>query len=308
MSRSAPATVVVVGSLNQDLTRYVAELPRPGETVFAARAASALGGKGANQAVAASRVGATVMFVGAVGSDLAGADARRALAAAGIETRELTEATTAATGTALITVDARGENTIVVDSGANLAVRPADAAAAVDRAGRDAVVVCQGELAPAVVDAAALAARRAGSRFVLNLAPVIEVAAATLATADPLVLNELEAEQLLGTPDADPAAALHRRHGAPIVVTLGGRGARLVTSHADVTIPATHVEHVVDTTGAGDAFCGVLAASLARGFDLETAVRFGVAAGGIAVASAGTTDSYPTGDELPGWNADEGVA
>jgi ribokinase len=311
MSRSLPATVVVVGSLNQDLTRYVSALPRPGETIFASAAASALGGKGANQAVAAARVGASVRFVGAIGDDLAGRGARAALEAAGVATDGLRTSTTEATGTALITVDARGENTIVVDSGANLSVDAQHATEVVERAGAHAVVLCQGELPAEVIDAVAAATQRAGSRFVLNLAPVIRVAAATLATADPLIVNELEGAQLLGSPEADAAAALQRRHGASVVVTLGGDGARLVTTDIDLAVPASAVAQVVDTTGAGDAFCGVLAAALAFGCDLEQAVRFGVTAGGVAVAGTGTTDSYPTADQLPGWAdgaRDEGAA
>lgn len=313
MSRSVPATIVVVGSLNQDLTRYVPALPQPGETVFASRAASALGGKGANQAVAAARVGATVRFVGAIGDDLAGGGARSALEAAGIITDELLTSTAAATGTALITVDADGENTIVVDSGANLTVDPQHAAAVVERVGAHAVVVCQGELPTAVIDAVASATQRVGSRFVLNLAPVVPVAPATLSAADPLIVNELEGAQLLGAADADAdaAAALQRRLGTSVVVTLGGDGARLATEHAEIAVPAAEVAQVVDTTGAGDAFCGVLAAALAFGCELEQAVRFGVAAGGIAVAAAGTTESYPTAEQLPGWGdtaRDEGAA
>jgi ribokinase len=300
-------SVIVVGSVNQDLFRYVDSLPQAGETVFATGVAAALGGKGANQAVASRLVGSDVVFVGAVGADQAGTDARSALERVGISTTHLATVDTAGTGTALIIVDRAGENTIVVDSGANRAVSPETAAEVVrELAGRgSSVVLCQGELPATVVDAVAEAARATGSRFVLNLAPVIDVATTTLAHAYPLIVNEVEADRLVGTTVQDAAAELHARYGGAVVVTLGARGARLIDDGVDTLIAGSKVD-AVDTTGAGDAFTGVLASALARGMRLEEAVRFGVAAGGIAVGAHGTAASYPRAADLIGWDqADE---
>lgn len=301
-------SVIVVGSLNHDLFRYVDSLPQAGETVLAAEVAVGIGGKGANQAVAARLVGSRVVFVGAVGDDSAGTDARSALEQAGITTTHLSTVPTAGTGTAVITVDRVGENTIVVDSGANRAVDPATAAELVRQLSPrgQSVVLCQGELPAAVVDAVAEAAHSTGSRFVLNLAPIIDVARDTLAQADPLVVNEGEAQRLLGTEAGDPASELHARYGGAVVMTLGARGARLIDDRVDLLIAGKKVDAVVDTTGAGDAFTGVLASALARGLSLEQAVNFGVAAGGFAVGASGTIDSYPGAADLPGWeSADE---
>jgi ribokinase len=294
--------LAVVGSVNQDVTQRVVELPQPGETVIARRTQITLGGKGANQAVAAARMGLPVSLVGAVGDDAAGGAALRTLAELGVDVSGVTAVAGVTTGLAQITVDERGENTIVVDSGANHAASSTAVTSALERLldGIPAVVLCQGELEPEVVDSVAGWCARLGHRLVLNLAPVIQLAAQTLAAADPLVVNRGEADRLLGHASDDPAGELAARTGNAVVVTLGPDGAVLAAAGRRTAVPARAVT-VVDTTGAGDAFCGVLAAALARGATLEAAVRAGVEAGTHAVERAGTIGSYPLRTDLATW-------
>ena len=284
--------IAVVGSINQDAFVYVDAFPKAGETVLARDGATGLGGKGANQAIAAALLGAPVSFVGAVGSDAAGSSALAALSADGVATDTIDARDDAATGAAYITVDAAGENTIIVHSGANAVVTAAGVTAALDRVDAPALVLAQGELPAVAVDAAAAWARGARLRFVLNLAPVIEVAPATLSAADPLVVNEGEAAELLGHASDDPAGELAAQLGTSVVVTLGAAGASVAADGRTWALPSPKPERVVDTTGAGDAFVGALAAALAAGHPLEYAVRVGVAAGSFAVQAGGTTTSY----------------
>jgi len=289
--------IVVVGSINQDYFVYVDEFPGAGATILARDGASGLGGKGANQAIAASLLGARVAFVGAVGGDAAGSGALAALEADGVDVTGIRILDATGTGAAYITVNGAGENTIIVHSGANAKVSADDVLAL----GSPTLVLAQGELPATAVDAAARAASAAGARFVLNLAPVIAVSPETLALADPLIVNEGEAEELLGHDSADLAGDLTARLGTSVVVTLGAQGAAVATSDRSWTEPSPAPSAVVDTTGAGDAFVGALAAALAAGRDLEFAVRAGAAAGSHAVESAGTTTSYARGvtlDEL----------
>jgi len=284
--------IAVVGSINQDAFVYVDAFPKAGETVLARDGATGLGGKGANQAIAAALLGASVSFIGAVGSDAAGSSALAALSADGVATDTIDARDDAATGAAYITVDAAGENTIIVHSGANAVVTAAGVTAALDRVDAPALVLAQGELPAVAVDAAAAWARGARLRFVLNLAPVIEVAPATLSAADPLVVNEGEAAELLGHASDDPAGELAAQLGTSVVVTLGAAGASVAADGRTWALPSPKPERVVDTTGAGDAFVGALAAALAAGHPLEYAVRVGVAAGSFAVQAGGTTTSY----------------
>ena len=264
------AQVLVVGSVNVDLVVTVAALPRPGETVTGGTFAEHDGGKGANQAVAAARAGADVRICGAVGDDPHGRRARAALEAAGVDTAALATVD-APTGVALITVAAGGENAIAVASGANHAVDPAGAAAAVAALDpRRAVVVLSLELDDAPLLAAARQAHERGITLVLNPAPARPLDPALLACAPLLTPNAHEASTLAGIPD--PAAAartLSARTGAPVVVTLGAAGALVVVpGGAAHTLPAPRVD-VVDTTGAGDVFTGVLATTLASLRDAE---------------------------------------
>jgi len=279
----APVDVCVVGSANLDLVAAAPRLPRPGETVLAAGFAEHAGGKGLNQAVAARRAGARTAFVGAVGSDEAGQRLAAALVAAGVDT-SLLATSEQPTGRALITVDERGENSIVVVPGANAAVAGATVPPA-------RVLLTQLEIPLAAVRAALQAARAAGTTTILNPAPAASLDPALLALVDLLVPNEHELA-MLGTPGELLAAGV----GA-VVTTLGAEGIRVTTPAGEWHQPPFTVT-AVDTTAAGDACCGVLAACLALGQPLERAVRTAAAAGALATTRAGALPSLPDRAEI----------
>lgn len=264
--------VLVLGSLNVDVVTRVERHPQPGETVLGGGLSRLAGGKGANQAVAAAAAGGSVVMVGAVGDDAGGEAYAARLTARGVDTARLVVHPTEPTGTALIVVDERGENSIVVVAGANGTV-DGSALAVLDDASPDDVLLVQLEIPLDTVAAACRRAAERGVRVVLNTAPYADLPADVVALADPLVANEHEASLLAGS-GATPRSLL---------VTLGGDGARW----DDLRVPAVTVEDVVDTTGAGDAFCGALAAALARGDDRADALRAGLEAGADAVRRQG---------------------
>ncbi len=301
--------VVVVGSLNVDATSYVAEFPAPGETIRALDSRTALGGKGANQAVAVRRGGAAVEFVARIGDDANGAFARAELARFGVDDGALVALDGVSTGSAQITVAESGENTIVIAAGANAAFDVAAVDAEASRFAGAALVLTQGELPTATIDRIADLAVASGTRFVLNLAPPAPVTAETLSAADPLVLNEHEA-RAIGIAPADASgddaaveawlAAAERAVGTvarSIVVTLGGAGAVAADAEGAHAVAAPRVT-AVDTTGAGDGFTGTLAAMLADGRSLEESTRLAVTAGALAVQSRGTAEAYASLDEV----------
>lgn len=275
--------VVVVGSANLDLVARTLRLPGPGETVLGSDFAEHPGGKGLNQAVAAARAGASVAFVGAVGDDDAGRTLHSVAATEGIDVSGLSVADGVATGRAVITVDDSGENSIVVVPGANASAHVGDLPAAT-------VVLAQLEIPVATVIAAFAVARTAGSRTVLNPAPVPVggLPDELLSLCDILVPNEHEVE-LLGGVDELLASGV-----AAVVVTQGAAGVT-VTEAPDATTWSVEAFEVdpVDTTGAGDAFCGALAARLAAGADLRPAVRYAAAGGALATTTAGAVPSLP---------------
>jgi ribokinase len=280
--------VVVVGSANLDLVATTRRLPGPGETVLGSDFAQHPGGKGLNQAVAAARAGASVAFIAAVGDDDAGHTLRSVAEHEGVDVSGLVVAAGAATGRALITVDERGENSIVVVPGANSAARVSSLPPA-------AVVLAQLEVPVDTVIAAFKAAREAGSTTVLNPAPVPNegLPPELLALCDVVVPNEHEVE-LLGGVDRLVAGGV----GA-VVVTRGAAGVT-VTAATDApsrSIAAFAVDPI-DTTGAGDAFCGTLACRLATGADLYSAVRSAAAAGALATTVAGAVPSLPLAAEI----------
>jgi ribokinase len=279
--------VVVVGSVNADLTVSVERLPAPGETVVGARLTRSGGGKGANQAVAAARAGGHTALVGMVGADEDGERQLRELAARAVDVSGVRRCAQAATGTAVILLTENGENSIVVASGANHRLTAADLDEDVLRSAD--VVVAQTELLPEVVDAAAAVCQRAGIRFVLNCAPVVALNEGTLAEADPLVVNEVEGAQLTTVAGTarDTASALKRVLGArSVVLTCGAHGVVVVDASGIETVPAVGV-NAVDTTGAGDAFVGTLAAALAHDASLRDAVRTAVTAAAETVTHLG---------------------
>jgi ribokinase len=264
--------VYVIGSVNLDLVVRAETLPGPGETVTGGTFERHGGGKSANQAVAAARQGAAVRMIGAVGDDDLGEEAAGQLEAEGIDVSAVQRLSSAPTGVALIAVDAKGENQIAVASGANAALSPEAVEAAL--AGADGGVALIGlEVSDAAVLAGARAARAAGLQVVLNPAPARPLSDELLALSPVLTPNGGEAAALSGEDDPEAAArVLASRTGAPVVVTVGADGALLVDGDAVERIPAPAVE-AVDTTGAGDAFNGALAAALAGGATLADAVR-----------------------------------
>jgi ribokinase len=288
--------ITVFGSINIDLVTAVPELPRPGETVLGESYRLFPGGKGANQALAAARAGAPTRMVGCVGddgfADLALAD----LSAGGVDLARVARSESN-TGCATIAVSARGENLIVVASGANLRATAAQLSD-LPLAPADSLLL-QMEVPLAENWRAVRHAKEAGLRVILNLAPAAAVPPDILTLLDVLVMNETEADQLaaaLGHATGDPAgitAALARRHDLACIVTLGAEGVVTATPADTWRDTALPVE-VLDTTAAGDAFVGVLAAGLDGGLDLKTAVRRAAAAGSLACTVAGAQPSLPS--------------
>jgi len=293
--------VVVVGSLNADLFVEVDRLPRPGETVRGSDLAVRPGGKGANQAAAAARLGADVTLVGAVGDDAHGQLLVRAARRAGVRT-ELIGHVDTATGTAMITVDDAGENTIVISPGANAHLAPADAAAGIT-AGTTVVGLCL-EIPPATVAAAVVRAQQVGATVVLNLSPFRTVEPEVLAGVDVLLVNEIELAQLVGPYDelVDASGRLSGLGPDRTVVTLGAAGAAVVDVESQTVqrVASPRVD-VVDTTGCGDAFTGGLMSRLAAGAELVDAVQTAVRVGAYAATGRGAQPSYPTAEQLASW-------
>lgn len=275
---TVPVDVCVVGSANLDLVASTARLPGPGETVLGHAYAEHAGGKGLNQAVSAARSGATTAFVGAVGDDAAGRRLRAVLESDGID-HSLLEVADAPTGRALILVDDQGENTIVVVPGANAAVTASTLPAS-------RVVLAQLEVPLDTVGRTFERARRAGAITIFNPAPASAVPEQVLASADIVVPNEHELE-LVGGVEALLAAGC-----SAVVVTLGGAGVE-VHRPDGVTAQAAYEVDVVDTTGAGDAFNGALAARLAAGDTLDGAVAWASAAGALATTAPGAVPAQP---------------
>jgi ribokinase len=294
--------VVVVGSVNRDYVCRVQTLPAPGQTVLGGEASVGSGGKGGNQAVAASLLGARTAMVARVGRDDDGRALVKDLADAWVDTTEVV-ATSSRTGMAFVLVDATGENSIVVAPGANDLLEPATTARTVrSMLAATGVLVVQAEIPDAAFDAAVLAAREVGCRAVANLAPYRPVRREVLALCDPLVVNESEASGLLGREVRGPEQAraavsdlLDRCRS--VVVTVGADGAVVGGPDGVQHVPAEPVE-VVDTTGAGDAFTGALAAALSAGQDLVAAVAIGVRAGSWAVSRPGAQASFPSAAAL----------
>jgi len=292
--------IVVAGSLNVDYVVRVSRRPAPGETVLGSDYERHFGGKGANQAVAAARLGAQVRMMGCVGFDADGTALRRALEAHDVDARSVVQVD-GPSGAAFITVDASGQNSIVVAPGANARFEAALLTRGAFEGAR--VVVLQLEVPSATVAAAARWGREAGASVVLNAAPVREQGAYDLGHVSVLVVNEFEAGVLSGRPAPRSAAealdvAAELRSRAPAVaVTLGEQGA--VWSDGNGSFPVEpFAVAAVDTTGAGDAFVGALAASLADGSRPQQAMRFASAAGALATLKRGALEAMPRRDEV----------
>jgi len=282
--------VVVVGSINVDLVVTADRLPRPGETVLGGRFARHFGGKGANQAVAAARAGASVIMVGAVGTDRFGDDSLEALASDGVDVSRVTRVDQP-TGLAIIAVAADGENQIVVAPGANAMVSTGDAALA--GLPHDSVLLTSLEIPMETVLAAVSNAARLGMVSIVNPAPAQQLPAALLGLGPILTPNEVELLAVTGTETVDGALDLLARAGAAsVVVTRGASGALLADGPRRPEFPA-HALRVVDATGAGDTFSGVLAAWLAEGSSLSDATAAATAAAGLSVTQPGARGGMP---------------
>ncbi|UYM04695.1 ribokinase [Solicola gregarius] len=291
-------TIGVFGSANLDHVVRVRSAPRLGETITGRSYEKVVGGKGANQALAAARAGADVRMVGAVGDDDGGLAIRSVLNRGGVDTSGLATKP-GPSGTAHITVDENGDNSIVVVPGANAEVRSLTDAHRAALAGCDTVLL-QLELPIRAVVEAARYAHGAGVRVVLTPAPVVPLSADQVALADVLVLNEHESAELSGVAEPRAAAqALVVMGVGVVVVTLGERGSLCVAAGADEVVeePALPVR-AVDTTAAGDTFAGCLAVALAEGQDLRAATHWATCAAALSVQRVGASPSMPDRAEI----------
>ncbi len=304
---SAPA-IVVVGSSNTDMVVQASRLPLPGETVLGGDLVIAAGGKGANQAVAAARVGGRVAFVARVGRDMFGEAALANFQREGLDTRFVVRDEQAPSGVALIVVGPDGQNIIAVAPGANHRLTVADVAAAAPAFQQARVLLLQLEIPLETVLAAAQAGRAAGATVILNPAPAPTqpLPDALYAAVDIITPNESEAAHLTGCQEpAEAARALLARGVGAVIVTLGAAGALVATRTGETWhAPGFHVT-AVDATAAGDAFNGGLAVALARGEPLAAAVRFAHAVAALSVTRLGAQPSLPTREEVEAFLARE---
>lgn len=303
MNGTSAPTVVVVGSLNADLTVRTPRLPHGGETVSGSPLSVQPGGKSSNQAAAAALLGASVSLIGAVGADVHGRSLLDAASGAGVEVSNVVMLPDVATGTAVIIVDEQAENVIVISAGANGELTPAHVPAELVR---DASVVCLAlEVPLPTVTHTATTAAGVGAEVVLNLSPYRPVPPELLEATTLVVLNEHELAQLIGidTDDGDwnrVRAVLADRCVERAVVTLGAAGCVVIDREEVTRLPAPRIV-AIDTTGSGDAFTGALAAGLAAGMGLVSAARLGVDAGAYAATGHGAQASYATRERLQSW-------
>lgn len=297
-------TITVLGSLNTDFVVAVPRLPRPGETITGDRLRTFPGGKGANQAVAAARLGGRVTMVGRVGRDVFGESLIRNLKTNGVDASGVTRDDREPTGSALILVEERGQNMIALAPGANATVGQEEVDRTLARLRPEDIVVLQLEVPLDAVRAAIDQGRAAGAVIVLNAAPATRLEDALLAQLDVLVVNEEEAALVAGdltdsqpAPHEAAARALRTAGVKTVVVTLGSEGALLYSSDRTRHIDPFRVE-VVDTTGAGDAFVGAMSVALAAGLAPDSATRFANAAGAAATTSLGAQSSLPRQSDL----------
>lgn len=297
------AKIAVVGSLNMDLVVRASRIPAPGETILGSDFRPVPGGKGANQAVAAARLGAQVAMVGRLGRDAFADSLRDNLAKAGVDHTFVLQDSEAATGAALITVDDAGENSIVVASGANMRLSPADVEAAEATIAAAGVLLLQLESPLDTVARAAEVARAHGVKVILNPAPAQPLPPTLLSLVEVLIPNEGETSLLTGKPvknqdQAETAAAALRELGVgTVILTLGARGALLASQTETELFPAFKVTPV-DTTAAGDAFVAGFGVALAEGKSFAEATRWGCAAGALATTQLGAQPSLPSREAL----------
>jgi len=298
--------LTIIGSANYDLVVKAERIPTPGETIIGGKFLTSPGGKGANQAVAAARLGADVWFVGRVGTDSFGESLSTALAGAGVRLDYLIEDAVEPTGVALIGVDARGENAITVAPGANGNTSADDVESARPAITSAFAVLLQLEIPMAAVRAAIRIAKESGAHVILNPAPVSRdaiLSADILTQVDVLTPNEHEAAIILGLPSTEnvdwntAALRLLEAGVGTVVITLGVHGSIVADSSGVRALPAYPVD-AVDTTAAGDCFSGALAVALAEGRSIDDAVRFASGAAAISVTRMGAQPSLPTRAEV----------
>jgi len=296
--------IVVVGSLNMDLVVRMPQIPKPGETLLGGVFKTFPGGKGANQAVAAARLGSHVTMVGCVGKDSFGKELQAALEAEGIDTTHILVHPRAATGVALIQVDARGQNSIAVASGANFQLTSRDVEKALAAIGQFDVVVMPLETPLETIYTAARIGSRRGAKVVLNPAPAQIMEKEILELVDVLLPNEHEIALMTGLTvksiaDVNQAALKLFQAGVKnLIVTLGERGSVVFTGEEQgLLIPACQVQ-AVDTTAAGDCFVGALGVALGEGQSLQTAAEFASAAAALSVTREGAQPSLPHRDQV----------
>jgi len=301
---SARPNVVVVGSFMMDLIVRADRMPKEGETIVGKEFQRAPGGKGANQAVAAARLGGNVTMIGRVGDDLFGQDQIQSLKAAGIETRYITVDPEAPTGVGSITLDdSSGNNRIIIIPGANMRCTPEDVQRADDALRAADVILLQLEIPIEVNRYVLKRARELGKPVIFNPAPARPLDRELLELATVVTPNETEAEALTGieirsVEDAERAALALRNQGVQtVIITLGGKGSLLYDASGPVLAPTWPVE-VVDTTAAGDAFNGAFAVAYAKGMPMAEALRFANAAGALTVTGMGAQPSIPTLERL----------
>lgn len=295
--------VVVVGSINMDFVAFASRLPGHGETVTGRSFSASPGGKGANQAVAAARLGARTALLGCVGSDEIGTTLRSSLEANHVSCAAIKVADGSVSGVAMVVVEDTGANMIVVTPGGNSLLTPLDIAEHEDLIAGANIVALQLEIPLEVTLAAARAAHAKGKTVVLNPAPAQPLPDALLRCVDYLVPNETEAEQIAGVriDDVESAlragALLQARGARNVLVTLGERGVAAVTASGSVH-RAAYPARAVDTTAAGDTFIGGLCCGLAQGMSLDEAIALGQAAAAICVTRAGAQQSIPCRAEV----------
>jgi ribokinase len=296
--------VVVIGNCTLDLTFRVARFPRPGETLLATAKATDIGGKGANQAVVVARAGVEVAFLAAIGRDAEGTAIRERLLSEGIDLVHLLSCT-APTDQSIIYVTPDGENSIVSSHDAAASIGPQQADALLKRLRPGDILLMQGNLSLTTTLHCLREARRLGAITVLNPAPINYAYDQLWPFVDVAIVNEVEAVELGGAPEPLTAGgALLGRGVRQVVVTLGAQGAVVMAEDARAAMPAGRVA-AVDTAGAGDVFCGVFVAGLARGLAPELAIRPAVAAATLSVTRPGTQSSFPSTQELCRIFADE---
>lgn len=294
--------IVVIGSSNIDLIMQVDRLPKPGETITGGTYQQVFGGKGANQAIAAVRAGAEVVFISCLGDDSFADQMLPAFGKEGLITEFCVQKNNIPTGIAMIRIDKKGENDISVAPGANHILSPAHIKAAESLINEAEWIVLQCEMNPETFAFAIDYASSLGKKILLNLAPASPISDERLAKLQVLIVNETEASYLLGYPvkhlvEAQKAAQELRKKVKGVIITLGTKGSYISTTDFEGHVPSFVVE-AVDTTAAGDVYCGSLATALCEDFSMAEAVRFASAAAAIAVTRLGAQTSVPYRKEI----------